>query len=161
VNISWRGGTLQTGYQLLKYVNGNPTILATLPANATSYVDTTSSGLTCYWLVDLGVTPAKTSDFECAYMGFFAGDAPRDFTIRLNQTFNAQLNWLPPAGGAVDSYTIIEQGGGVYHFDGTTTQAKLPVIQFTCYTLQAIRAGQIVGQTNGVCATPNFSNVGF
>jgi len=158
--ITWRGGTQQTGYQLLKFVNGSLTILATLPANATSYVDTTSTGLTCYWLNTLGITPSKTSDFECSYMGFYSGDAPRDFTIRLNQTYNAQLTWLPPAGGA-DAYTVIEQGGGVYHFDGATTQAKLPVIDFTCYTLQALRAGQIVGQTNGVCASPNFSNLGF
>jgi len=158
--MSWRGGTLQTGYQLLKFVNGNLTILANLPANATSYVDTTATGLSCYWLNTLGITPSKTSDFECSYMGFLSGDAPREFTIRLNQTYNAQLTWLPPVGGA-DSYTIIEQGGGVYHFDGATTQAKLPVIQFTCYTLQAVRGGQIVGQTNGVCATPNYSNLGF
>jgi len=158
--MSWRGGTQQTGYQLLKSVNGNLTILANLPPNATSYVDATATGLSCYWLVDQGITPSKTSDFECAYMGLQSGDAPREFTIRLNQTYNAQLTWLPPVGGA-DSYVVIEQGGGIYRFDGATTQAKLPVTQFTCYTLQAIRAGVIAGQTNGVCATPNFSNLGF
>jgi hypothetical protein len=161
--MEWFGGTQQTGYQLLRVRNGNIQIVATLPANATTFTDPDDEGLSCYQLATLGTTPARTSDFECTFDGLRSGASPpRRFSIRLNQTYTAQLDWLPPTVGTPDAYRVLELGGGVYNLPAGTTTVKLPVTaDLTCFSVQALRQGAIIGQSNGACASPGYSNLGF
>jgi plastocyanin len=160
--LSWQSGTTQTGYALVRLSNGTFTILASLDRNATSYLDTTApSGFNCYWLLALGAGPTGTSDLECATRGFqSATNVPQLFTLRLNQGGTATLEWAAPVESTQDGYTLVDFSGGKQQLGATATSATVPMSGFSCFAVQAKRAGAVVGTTEVLCAQPGLSNLG-
>lgn len=168
IDLSWDGGTLQTGYTLLKY--NTSTAVATLiaiAAGATSYSDTAAANgvVYCYALAATG--PAGLlglSDLECALTGQQTGSViAGNFRLALNQTSNATLTWTAPPGGA-DAYLLV-----VIPLDGTpnTTvslgSAAVSRVQAlspagTCFQLTAFK-GTSFGLTDVLCGVPGVSTL--
>lgn len=166
IELWWDGGTLQTGYTLLKYNTSTAAAtLIALPGNATSYSDTTAANgvVYCYALAATGGTGfLGLSDLECALAGLQAGTVvPGAFRLALNQTATATLTWTPPSGGA-DAYLLV-----VIPLDGSpdssvslggsavsATHAVVPA--GTCFQLTAFK-GTAFGLTDVVCGMPGVT----
>jgi hypothetical protein len=166
VLTSWAGGDGQFGYLLGRLANNVFTTFPTsgppLPANTTSYVDTTAPpGIDCYWLFPLSTTRSGlSSDLLCATVGIESGNAPRDFTIELNQGFVATLSWVAPSGGGQTGYSLATVGGGITPLGADATSAQVVVNGFSCFLLQARSGNTVLGTAEAVCATPGFSTLG-
>jgi hypothetical protein len=162
---SWAGGEGQAGYILGRLSNNAFAVLPTtgpLSAIATSLVDpAVPQGLNCYWLFP--VSPRQgglASDLLCATLGIQSGNAPRNFTVQLNQGTVATLSWVGPAGGGHTGYSLVNLMGGVTNLAADATTAQVPVSGFTCFLLQSKSGNAVVGTAEAVCATPGFSTIG-
>lgn len=172
VSLTWIGGTVQTGYQVERTsLSGTVLLPATGPLarDATSFSDT--SALTdpryCYTLRVLG--PSGTignSDQLCVFVNSgTATGGPRGFTVRLNESNIARLDWTPPGGQ--DGYILvaIPQAGGpgrVANLPGSATSATDDTGgSATCYVLLTQQGpGNILGRSAVVCAFPGLSRLG-
>ena len=73
VELTWQGGSAQTGYTLLKLPLGGQLTQISVAGNATSYSDTAvgTNGFTCYALIPLvGQAQQGMSDALCGWPGF-------------------------------------------------------------------------------------------
>jgi hypothetical protein len=163
VTLSWQAGTGQTGFNVVRLVNGQITVLPPggLPATATTYTDTAAPpGFDCYALLVNGPGTVGVSDLECAMVGFGAGSSPpQGFALRLNQSSTATLTWAPPAS-LVDSYLVVPLSGVPQPLPGSQTSATVPLTGLGCFTIASIRGGAIQGYTDLLCGLPGFTNLG-
>lgn len=170
VELNWRGGSVQTGYAVLRLAQGALVQLPqTLPASATSFTDSTAPpGLDCYALLPLGTSPQARSDALCAVVGFHGGNAPTNFTLTLSQSNTPQFTWSPPAGGGQASFGLLQFGGPLVTFGPTTTSGAMPDVPnqvLTCYALGAFNTAtpdltSLTGYTDQECAYAGFSTLG-
>jgi len=132
-----------------------------LAANATSFTDTTApAGANCYVLLPLGTTPAR-SDLVCIRVEFgsFVG-APRNFTLRLNQSSIASLTWTAPKDTTVSGYQVVALGKAQVILDPNTTSLNVPITALTCFVVSTVDNGGVSGFTDAECGLPGFSNLG-
>jgi hypothetical protein len=164
VRLTWQGGTAQSGYTVARLSGSALNVLSTfgpLPANATTYTDTTATGPNCYALFVLGTNPQGISDFVCDLVGYHTPTgAPQNFTLALNQSSSASLSWSPPATGGQDGYVLVQLGGSGQTLTGDTTRASAAMSGLTCYVLGATSGGTLLGYTDILCGLPGFTNLG-
>jgi len=133
-----------------------------LPANATSFADTTPvPGVRCYTVLVLGGNPPGSindgnGDLICAWRGLANGVAPADFTARLDQGQNATLSWAPGStpNGAI---LFVASGGGTLQIAVGPGQNSIPHNTggaFTCYILLVSS-----GITDALCPFPGASTL--
>jgi hypothetical protein len=166
VQLTWNSGTGQTGYSVARLFNGVVTVLPAqpLPANATSFLDTTAQpGLNCYAVMPLGTNPQQFSDFLCSLVGFSSvANSPQAFTMRLNQSTTASFTWGPPTNGGQTGYILVKLGGPNQNLGSTITNTLGSGTngQLDCWALAALGAnGQITGWTDFLCGLPGFSSI--
>ena len=172
IDLSWDGGTAQTGYTLLKYNTATATAtLIAVGAAATSYSDAavTNGIVYCYVLAATNPALLGLSDLECAMAGQETGAfvpgafVPGAFSLALNQSANATMTWTTPAGG-VDSYLLsrIPLNGSpittVALGSGATSTVQATVAAGTCFQLIAFR-GATYSLTDVLCGIPGVSTL--
>ncbi len=168
IDLSWTGGTAQTGYTLLQYNTSTAAAnLIPLAAGLTSYSDAAAVNgvMYCYVLVPTGPGGALgLSDLLCGMAGIEIGTViPNAFALMLGGTANATVTWAAPAGGA-DSYllqripldgspiTNVALGGGA------TTTAQAVTTAGTCFQLIAFK-GAGFGTSDVLCGVPGVSTL--
>lgn len=164
--MSWTGGTVQTGYLVLRLSATANQILPTsgvIPAAATAFSDSSvPSGLACYILVPVGIgsAPLALSDMLCLGTAVQAGAAPGSFTIRMNQSTNATLSWTAP--GPQNSYLLVAlDGSSSTDIPGTATSVTVPLgAASRCYVLVARIGTSAIGRTDVLCGFAGVSTFG-
>jgi hypothetical protein len=171
--LSWTGGTQQTGDLVLRYALDSGTIAplpadgSLLPAPAQSFQDTAAlpEQLYCYQLVPWNDAGAVgVSDELCLYPRTrSATGAPPTFTVRLNQGHTASLSWS--ASGGQDGYLLVGQAIGgeprLQLLGANQTSATDDTLGLaTCYQLLPMVAGAPVGNSDTLCAVPGQATVG-
>jgi len=101
------------------------------------------------------------SDLLCIQVGFhsFFG-APRDFTLRLNQSSTASMTWTAPQGITPDSYHVVALGKGQVIVGASTTSFSVPIPGLTCFVVSTVNNGGVSGFTDLECGLPGFTNLG-
>jgi hypothetical protein len=161
--LSWQGGTLQTGFAVGRWSGSTLTnfaVLVSLPASATSYFDPAASGPVCYAVFPMGMNPQTKSDLVCGIIGYrSASGSPRSFALRLDQSNTATLTWVPPATGSPGGYMLFTLGGGTQTLGSGVTSMTTSANGPTCYLLGATSGGVLIGYTDILCGLPGFSNL--
>jgi len=179
--LSWSGGTSQTGYSIYRLGGGGLTLLppnGPLGPSALGYTDATPpAGVNCYVAFPLGVDPGARSDLLCAAAGFHwppngppGFTVPQNFTLDLNASSTAHLNWSGSGTNFPDSYLF-----AIFNADGSvqaTPYIGLPpgifalsehrdmsMSGFSCYALGAVVDGQLLGYTDLLCALPGLTTL--
>jgi len=108
--------------------------------------------------------PLGTSDQICVYPhAHSASGAPDQFTLRLNESNTASLDWTGPAGE--DGYVLeaLPQSGPprLIPFAANVTSAVddtggIP----TCYLLAPMAGGSMLGNSDMLCGVPGTSTIG-
>ena len=169
IELTWDGGTAQTGYTLLRYNTSSAVAdLFSLPQAAVAYTDATAvnSVVYCYVLAATDTTGLLgLSDLLCGMIGFESGTViPESFRLTMNQTANATLTWAPPAGGAAQNYLLVHiplDGSPPVNIslDGSATQAVRAVSPAgACFQLVAFR-GTGFGTSDVMCGVPGISTL--
>ena len=164
--MNWTGGTVQTGYLVLRLAaSGNQILPASgvIPAAATTFTDAAvPSGLACYILVPVGIgsTPLALSDMLCLGIGVQAGAAPGSFTIRMDQSPNVTLSWTAP--GPQTSYLLVAlDGSSSTEIAASATGVTTPLgASSRCYVLVARIGTAAIGRTNVLCGFVGVSTFG-
>ena len=167
VHLFWLPGTAQTGYRVARVSSSGTVLLppgGPLAASATTYTDSTATGEPWYCY---GVVPVRdadglaSSDVLCLVTGVRSTPALAGFTIRLNQTSVATLQWPAPLLSHT-GYVLIAIGPttrylpfarGVTMADDDTGGAPI------CYVLVALEGDVPVANTDGLCAAPGLSSL--
>ncbi len=158
--LTWQGGTAQTGYTIIRLAGGVLGPLITLPASATSHLDqTTQPGMNCYLLQPQGTSPQSNSDVVCYTRFRSTTPPPENFTLALNQTAIANLNWSAPAGGGQDSFRVVGFGLVDITVGPSVNSRTLPTNGLTCYAVGAMNNSALTGYTDQLCALPGFTNM--
>jgi len=165
IDLSWQGGTVQTGYTLLRVDTSTSAVVTTpLAAGATSYSDTTAvNGVTyCYVLLPTGSAGLLgLSDLLCGVNGSASGSPlPVGFTLALNQTSTAAMTLT--SGGPEGTYLLMVPLDG----SAPTTTAVTPGT-FTrpvplgggCFVVFADGFGGAFGFSNTLCGVPGVGNL--
>ncbi len=168
VLLNWQGGQGQTGY-LVARIGSAPAVLPVngpLPANATSYLDTSApllSGLVCYLLVPTGVNPQVVSDLLCAFLNTHsATGAPQNLTISFNQSNVASLSWTGPLGGGQTGYILFPLGGAnpaPISLSGLATSASVSTTGVACFMLVALTGATPTGNGDILCGFPGVATI--
>ena len=108
------------------------------------------------------------SDMLCLVPnGASAVGAPQDLALRLDQSRTARLSWVAPQGGGQDGYILV-----AFRIDGAAPPAIINLTggatatthdtagSETCYILFATAGGNVLGNTDVLCAIPGFATVG-
>ena len=164
--MSWTGGTVQTGYLVLRLsATGNQILPASgvIPAGATTFTDSAvPAGLACYILVPVGIgtAPLALSDMLCLGTAVQAGAAPGSFTIRMNQSTNASLSWTSP--GPQTGYVLIAlDGSPSTELAASATSVTLPLgAASRCYILVARIGTSAIGLTDVLCGFAGVTTFG-
>jgi len=165
IDLSWQGGTVQTGYTLLR-VNTSTSAVETTPlaTGVTSYSDTTAlNGVTyCYVLLPTGPSGLLgLSDLLCGVTGAAGGSPlPVGFTLALNQSSTATITLT--SGGPEGTYLLMVPLDG----SGPTTSAVAPGT-FTkpvpsggaCFVVFADGLGGAFGYSNQLCGVPGVGSL--
>ena len=166
VTTSWREGSGQIGYNLYVLSERGLSILPQgRMLDRISAVYTTESTVeprACYMLVAQGIDgPLGNSDILCAIRYFRSAiGAPRDFTISLNQSNIATLQWSAPSEGGQDGYLILPIGKDLIVLPGNATAVTFDTRgQLTCSIAGSFRNQELIGNTDILCALPGYSNI--
>ncbi len=158
VVLNWQAGG--TAVNVLRSAGGVISNLtpSALPASTNTFTDTSAPrGLNCYALASVGASPQTFSDLECAVTGVRTGAAPQNFSLQLNQSNSARLTWSPPPGGGQDGYALLRLGGSTEVSGASVTNTTVPITGAACFVLGTIKAGEIAGNTDILCAQPGFA----
>lgn len=168
--LAWIGGTVQTGYDVLRLNGADLTILPTagpLSATATAYTDTVppTDQLDCYTVAPLnGATALGMSDLDCRLSWFqSAVGAPGNFSVGLNQSMIATLAWTAPGGQTayVLGRLTPNVAGATWQtatLAGGATSATVSIgAQVTCFVLLAESGQTILGNTDILCGMPGLA----
>ncbi len=172
-SLSWLTGAGETGYTVLRLSGGGVTAL---PVPASQYPEiwkyfsdpNAPNGFSCYLVSALvGSPPAPSgavSDLLCTTHGLApdagptAPGAPLNFTLRLNQTSTAMLNWYQPNTADYDGYLLVTLGGSSRQLDRNAMSASIPIDGPTCFVLETMRGGTPIGYSEILCGVPGVSN---
>jgi hypothetical protein len=164
----WTDGTLETGYLGLGIALPSSAVSlfpsnAVLPANATSFVDSSPPGFGCYTVLVLGGNPIGTvsygnSDLICRLGGLATGGPPPSFMVQLNSSNLTTLTWAA-AGTQFGTVVFILPTNGsppsqVSLGPGITAFPHNPSGQMVCYLLLTP-----TGNTDALCPLPNTSTL--
>jgi hypothetical protein len=160
--LNWEPGTKQSSFALARISGQGTTLLpagGTLPPTTTSYTDAgVPGGPVCYVLFTLAGAaqdPPTSSNIVCLLAQTrTASGAPQDFGVRLAQPRQTLLTWQSPPGGGHDGYILAPFGRPPIALGPDATSAVDSIGAATCYVLFAQRAGQLVGNTDILCAIP-------
>ena len=165
INLTWDGGTVQTGYVLLRVNTSTSAVETTpLPGEATSYADTSAvNGVTyCYVLVPTG--PAGMlglSDLVCGVTGSAVGPPlPLGFTLSLKQSATATMTLT--SGGPEGTYLLMVPLNGsapstTAVTPGTFTKPVPP--EGACFVVFADGFGGALGYSNQLCGVPGIGTL--
>jgi hypothetical protein len=181
VRLSWRAGTVESGLIVLRWSPEggfgflpNPT--SPLRESETSFtepgdVPTEPGRLAfaayCYVPLVVGGSPPSINtvvglgDFLCVYPHQETPNAPQNWSVRLDETRRAHLNWNGPGGQEHYVLTIM-------HFDntppetvvldgGVTSYVEETLGRSSCYQLRAMNASGELGHTDTICAVPGVA----
>jgi hypothetical protein len=162
VALTWQGGSLQTGYLLLRVGSSSGLTITPLAAGTTTAVDRIPDPdrAACYQLVattasgGLGMT-----DVLCSMPGIASGQRTISFGVQLNQTDTTSLFWT--VGPAPNAYVLVALGTprATLLRNGTVAVTDESGGAPTCYTLISVVANHPTGLTNVLCAVPRHSNL--
>jgi hypothetical protein len=167
--LTWNGNGIQTAYYVARWnPGGTATVIASPPPSAISYTD--PGPLTSYAYCYLLVSSAPPnlfglSDLLCRFPGGQNGVAPGNFTLRLNQTQTATMNWTTPSTSFTDYLlTIVPLDGSAATsqvLSSSQTAFSHPTGgKPTCYILATRSGSTVIGNTDALCAVPGISNLG-
>ncbi|MGI8912441.1 MAG: hypothetical protein ACR2JY_01415 [Chloroflexota bacterium] len=171
IGLSWQTGTVQAGYAVLRISSGGTTNLTvpSLPAGATSFVDSTSltGPFACYVVVPVNGMGAALgqSDLLCDLPGYqSASGVPTNFSIALDQSPLAGFTWGAPAGE--DGYVLVAVPSSGPQRQTILTNVAVSTSdntggQETCYLLASLASGgsTVLGNTDLLCGLPGFSTL--
>jgi hypothetical protein len=173
VVATWSPGTAQGGYLLARASASGTLVLplggTPLRPDATTFSEVSffSDPVYCYVLlpVDAGAgTAIANSDVLCMLSAPRSGSAPGGFTLRLNQSSQANLSWQVPLAflAAAPDYLVVVLGA-----DPTVIPVPAGTLQAThdtggaptCYAVVAVVAGEPVGTSEVLCGVPGLARL--
>jgi len=172
VDLTWLGGTLQTGYSILRLslTSGfsTPTGGASVSANAVSFSDNDAlpDPVYCYAVFAQGASGVLgNSDALCLFPNTGGGtSAAAQFRVQLNQSTTTTLRWTAPGGAT--SLVLFAQpmnGAPLRRVDlaaNTTTATDDTSGIPTCYAVATLSGTNVTGVTKTLCVWPGRSNLG-